>query len=335
MQDEYGLFRVVKAEQIVEVVKEVVKEVEPKVEPKSPATTSGEDEKDATTKDESTESDKPELQEEKGKEEKKKETETEKKMVRFIRLKVEPSFRKCYNESDLLNSRSREEEFAAHDSVIKATMDAKNSLEEFVYTTRDKLCDKYKDFATDDERSTLKEKLATTEDWLYDEGYDEVKAVYDERLAELEKMTSVFSTRFHESEERPRAANALHEEISAYLGVVNSTDEKFDHINEEERNVVRQACAIAEKWLKEKLELQADKYPHETPVVKVADIMSKCSSLRKECTPIVKKVKPAPPKKEKAETESTSDESTKETPESDENPKKDVPSGGENNMDVD
>ena len=35
------------------------------------------------------------------------------------------------------------------------------------------------------ERSTLNSLLATTEDWLYDEGEDQTKQVYVDKLAEL------------------------------------------------------------------------------------------------------------------------------------------------------
>lgn len=51
------------------------------------------------------------------------------------------------------------------------------------------LYDKLSGFVTDFEREELTSKLQQTEDWLYEDGEDEIKSVYVAKLAELKKVS--------------------------------------------------------------------------------------------------------------------------------------------------
>ncbi len=295
-QDEFGLFRVVKVEQMREIPDaaspEPVKADAPPAE--------GKEDGEAKKSDggESKEESKP--------------AEVKKKFS-VVKLNVESVFNQGYNEAELLNARAREESFLASDSLIKATMDAKNSLEEFVYSTRDKISGDLKDYGTGSERESLQEALSTMENWLYDEGYDVEKEVYDEKKKSLVDLKHPFAFRQQEAEDRPRAADNLREEIAANLAIVNSEDEKYSHLSDEDRDNVRSACEAAEKWLNEKLGLQADKNLYEDPIVKTKDIEQETSGLHTKCRPVVTKRKPAPPKEEKKQEDpAPADESKKE-----------------------
>ena len=68
------------------------------------------------------------------------------------------------------------------DQLEKEKIDAKNSVEEYVYNMRDKIEYSLREYITDEDRSKFLEQLSATEEWLYDEGEDQAKKVYVNRL---------------------------------------------------------------------------------------------------------------------------------------------------------
>lgn len=92
------------------------------------------------------------------------------------------------------------------DKLVADTEDRKNALEEYIYELRGKLDDQYKDFASDDEKSKLSEKLMKAEDWLYDEGYDSTKAKYIAKYEELASIGNLIRGRYLAKEEEKKQA---------------------------------------------------------------------------------------------------------------------------------
>merc|ERR1711939_1111938 len=64
----------------------------------------------------------------------------------------------------------QESSMIMEDKLVADTEDKKNELETYIYDMRNKIDDTYADFASDDEKTKLKAKLESSEDWLYDEG---------------------------------------------------------------------------------------------------------------------------------------------------------------------
>ena len=107
-----------------------------------------------------------------------------------------------------------ENELVAQDKLVAETEDRKNFLEEYIYSLRSKLEESYSDFATDEEKSNLREMLATAEDWLYDEGYDSTKAMYVAKYEELAAIGNVIRGRYLEKEEEKRQAILAEQEAA-------------------------------------------------------------------------------------------------------------------------
>ncbi len=63
------------------------------------------------------------------------------------------------------------------DQLEKARADAKNIVEEYVYSMREKVEYQLKDFISGDESAEFLKLLNATEEWLYDEGEDQPKKV--------------------------------------------------------------------------------------------------------------------------------------------------------------
>ena len=67
---------------------------------------------------------------------------------------------------------------AAADKQEIDRANAKNALEEYVYETRDKLSGPLEKFIKESDLDAFRAQLTQTEDWLYDEGEEETRAVY-------------------------------------------------------------------------------------------------------------------------------------------------------------
>lgn len=275
-QDEFGLFRVLKAEQMQEVLDDAAN---------ANAKEGKKEEAAAAAEGKAAEGEK-------------------KKKFKPIKVKVEAVFNGGLSENEILEMREREQAFCDKDKLLAETSAMKNKVESYIYTMRDKIEGELKPFGTAKEFEELLAALQSAEDWLYNDGYDVAKKEYQDRFAQLDEVGGKFARRAKEHEERPAAAAKLRDEIAAALRVVNSPDEQYDHIDDAERDKVRAACEDAEKWLKKQLDLQAETPDHKEPRVTVLDMQERQKQLSNICRPVLTKKRPAPkPKEEKKEEE--------------------------------
>ena len=70
-----------------------------------------------------------------------------------------------------------EGQMAAADSLQRATDEAKNALEEYVYAMRSKVQGECAPFAKEADSAALVAELNELENWLYEDGEDEKKSV--------------------------------------------------------------------------------------------------------------------------------------------------------------
>ena len=103
-----------------------------------------------------------------------------------------------------------------HDQLEIEKADARNSVEEYVYSMRDKVDYDLSDYITEADKETFKGVLTSTEDWLYEEGEDQPKKVYVDKLAELKKLGDPVVSREQEWRERPQAFEKLVKKIVHY-----------------------------------------------------------------------------------------------------------------------
>jgi heat shock protein 4 len=74
----------------------------------------------------------------------------------------------------------------SQDKIDKERSDAKNAVEEYVYDMRGKLDGgEYTKYADEKTRHRLLNDLRSTENWLYDQGMNQERNVYIERLKSL------------------------------------------------------------------------------------------------------------------------------------------------------
>ncbi|CAM9415568.1 unnamed protein product [Choristocarpus tenellus] len=188
-----------------------------------------------------------------------------------------------------------EAQMANQDRILKETADKRNELESYIYGMRDRLVDLLQSYVEPEEAEDFKAKLTDAEDWLYsDEGFDSSKSVYAGKLAELTALGLPIESRLYEANNRQSCVTDIQGAVEVYTKFVNSTDEAYAHIEDEERAKMRAACSSAEKWLFDKLEQQASLPASKNPAVTCEEIKAHAKDLHAICRPIMKKPKPKP-----------------------------------------
>lgn len=237
--------------------------------------------------------------------------EPKKKRFRKIELKIEAQV-DGMSATDVQAATEYELKMAQQDRIIEETFNKRNELESFVYEMRNQITERFAEFITSDERSTLENKLNEVEDWLYsDEGFDSTKSVYQGKLDELKQITSPIEFRLSESTERGVATSELQNVIEQYKRMANSADEQYSHWTQEECEKIRTTCSEAETWLFDELAKQSSLKPTDAPILTSAAIRSKAVAVRAACLPIVTKPKPQPkPEAPKEDAKESADSQT-------------------------
>ncbi|KAM9378229.1 heat shock 70 kDa protein 4L isoform 2-T2 [Phaethornis superciliosus] len=215
--------------------------------------------------------------------------------VKSIDLPIQASLYRQLGQ-DLINSYIENEgKMMMQDKLEKERNDAKNAVEEYVYDFRDKLCGVFEKFITEEDANKLTLMLEDTENWLYEDGEDQPKQVYVDKLQELRKFGQPIQERYMEHEERPKVLNELGKKIQLLMKAVEAyknKDEKYDHLDPAEMEKVEKFINEAMNWLNSKMNAQNKLSLTQDPVVKVAEILTKSKELDSFCNPIIYKPKP-------------------------------------------
>ncbi|XP_076922441.1 heat shock 70 kDa protein 16-like [Bidens hawaiensis] len=173
---------------------------------------------------------------------------------------------------ELKQAQNMEWFLADQDIKVEQTKEKKNTLESFVYDTRNKLLSSYRSFATDEERDGISRNLQETEDWLYEDGDDETEQAYTGRLHELKKLVDPVESRYKEEDARAHATKTLSNCINKYRSAAQS-------LPANEKDAVNIECNRTEQWLHEKSQLQASMPKNADPVVSSSEINQKAEIL--------------------------------------------------------
>uniref|UniRef100_A0A4W4F6R4 Heat shock protein 4a n=1 Tax=Electrophorus electricus TaxID=8005 RepID=A0A4W4F6R4_ELEEL len=190
------------------------------------------------------------------------------------------------------------------DKLEKERNDAKNGVEEYVYEMREKLHGALEKFVSEEDRDAFALKLEDVENWLYEEGEDQQKQVYIDKLSELKKLGQPIQERALEAEERPKAFDELGKQIQQYMKILEAykaKDELYDHLDELEVMKVEKQVNDGMNWMNSKMNEQMKRSLTQEPVVKVREIQAKTKEVYSACNPTLSKPKPKvePPKEEK------------------------------------
>ncbi|KAI9502808.1 adenyl-nucleotide exchange factor sse1 [Coemansia spiralis] len=220
-----------------------------------------------------------------------------KKLVKKAELPVLQASQ-CLDNTTLAEFAKLEREMHSSDELVNTTEIAKNSLEEYIYDIRGKVEGEYAPFIEPKEKNEFLSKLNSAEDWLYDEGEDTTKDAYVEKLESLKAVGDPVTERYREDKERPKAARELRDVIAHWADRATSQEERYAHINQEERQKVIDRIEKVQEWLDERLEKQSLVKKWDAPVVFSSEIKKERENLVYFASPIMSRPKPAEPKPE-------------------------------------
>uniref|UniRef100_A0A672MYJ0 Heat shock 70 kDa protein 4-like n=1 Tax=Sinocyclocheilus grahami TaxID=75366 RepID=A0A672MYJ0_SINGR len=181
--------------------------------------------------------------------------------------------------NDMLNLFVESEgKMIVQDKLEKERNDAKNYVEEYVYEMRDKLHGIFEKFVNDSDRDVLSLKLEDTEVWLYEDGEDQPKQVYIDKLVDLKSLGQPIQDRYTEFEERPKAFDELGRQLQQYMKIVEAyktKEEQYDHLEEAEVQKVDRMVNDVMIWMNSKMNQQSKQSLAVEPVVKTTEIQAK------------------------------------------------------------
>jgi len=130
-------------------------------------------------------------------------------------------------------------------------LNAKNSVEEYIYDIRGKICDELEGFMLEDDRNQFSLELEDAENWLYEDGEYAEKPIYSAKLTALKSKGEAVKKRRKEFQERPEAINQFGQCMQLAQKAVDSFkagDEKFNHLDSLEVEKVQKAIIEKQDW---------------------------------------------------------------------------------------
>ena len=132
----------------------------------------------------------------------------------------------------------------------------RNAVEEYVYGMKDKLESVYNEFISEQDKEHFLRLLNDAEAWLYEEGDDETKTVYNKKLEELKKHSDPIFKTVKEFEGRSAAFDKLNLGAVAVchdgkLTQYKAGNEELAHIPAEEMQKVEEAVHKKQQWIHE------------------------------------------------------------------------------------
>ena len=172
----------------------------------------------------------------------------------------------------------------------------RNVVEEYVYGMKDKLESVYKEFISEQDKEQFLRLLNDTEAWLYEEGDDETKTVYNKKLEELKKHGDPIFKRVKEFEGRSAAFDHLGAIVVRHDGKLTqykAGNEELAHIAAEEMQKVEEAVHTKQQqqWMHKQLQKFENLPKSADPPITIAQILAEAKLLSTTCDSIVNKPK--------------------------------------------
>eukprot|EP01099_Mayorella_cantabrigiensis_P006181 TRINITY_DN5116_c0_g1_i1.p1 TRINITY_DN5116_c0_g1~~TRINITY_DN5116_c0_g1_i1.p1 ORF type:complete len:198 (+),score=35.49 TRINITY_DN5116_c0_g1_i1:549-1142(+) len=168
----------------------------------------------------------------------------------------------------------------ADDKLVAETLEKKNELESLCINMRQKINSDHFDYSSERERDDLSKLADTLEDWLYNEGEDEPKSVYAEKILQMRKISDPILARKKEADCRQEEFQRL-QNYSSEL-VLSLSQERYDHLEVAEKEAITKEVRNVLDDLTSQFNAQQSAPKHEEPTFKARTIISRIQVLRQE-----------------------------------------------------
>merc|ERR1712141_752669 len=202
---------------------------------------------------------------------------------------------------------TQEATFTQKDLQESDRLNAKNSVEEYIYDIRGKIHDELEEYLAEDNRAAFSNQLEDAENWLYEDGEDCEKQVYVDKLKELKLVGEATKKRKTEFEGRKAAIESLGHSLQMASKVVEAYKnkaEQYAHLNAEDIEKVAKLIEEKKNWMDQSCSSldRTDKVTN--PPILVCQFYQEQTAFEKISRPILNKPKPKiepPPKEDKKE----------------------------------
>ncbi|KAG6477936.1 hypothetical protein ZIOFF_061368 [Zingiber officinale] len=226
-----------------------------------------------------------------------------------------------------LEAKMRLEALDKKDAERRRTAELKNSLEEYIYSIREKIEDnvEVEKVSSEEERRSFTDKLSEVQEWLYTDGEDASANEFKERLELLKAIGDPIFFRLNELNAQPVACQHARVYLSELQKIVSNWETNKPWIPKDKVEEVLSEAEKLKNWLEEKEELQKKTSVFFTPIFTSEEVNQKVNKLQDKVASVNRIPKPKPkiekpPKEETVSqdnntstSDGTSDEPTSET----------------------
>ncbi|KAL2458282.1 Heat shock 70 kDa protein 17 [Forsythia ovata] len=196
------------------------------------------------------------------------------------------------------------------DAERRRTAELKNNLEEYIYSTKEKLeSEEFEKISSDQERQSFNEKLNEVQEWLYTDGEDASANEFLERLNTLKAIGDPIFFRYNELTARPVASEHARRYLGEVQQIIHGWEKDKSWLPRERIDEVMREAEKVKNWLNEKEAEQKKISGFNTPAFKSEEVYTKVFDLQDKVASVnrIPKPKPKVEKPIKTETESSGD----------------------------
>jgi len=242
--------------------------------------------------------------------------ETEKKYTRRENLKLEITYQsaEAWTNKERFDAEKILRDLDKRDSDKKKADEVRNSIETYIYDTKDKLSEYHDDYSliekvtTEEQREEVIAALNAADDWLFEvESNAEGLPLFRAKLDELHKLGDPIFLRKAELLARPEAVAAARKELATFEAAMRKWNSTKPQITEEEKEDLSDLIESVLGFIENKTKEQEEKSLSEDPVFSASDVESRVERVRKLFDRLSRKPKPKAPKKKKPAKEDKKD----------------------------
>lgn len=200
------------------------------------------------------------------------------------------------------------------DAERKRTAELKNSLEEYIYSTKEKL-DSSEDIekvSTQEQRNSFKDKLDEAQEWLYMDGEDASAAEFQEHLDSLKTIGGEIFFRLKELSARPVAVIYVRKYLDGLHKTLDEWEKNKPWIGQSFKDEILNEADKIKKWLDENEARQAKTPGYMVPIFTSDEVYGKIEKLQDKVFKISKMPKPKPKVEIPPKNDSVKDENQEE-----------------------
>ncbi|KAM3301322.1 heat shock 70 kDa protein 17 [Capsicum chacoense] len=205
-------------------------------------------------------------------------------------------------------AKSKLEALDQKDEERRRTAELKNSLEGYIYDTRDKLeSGDFEKISTSQQRQFFIEKLDEVQEWLYTDGEDASATQFQEHLDKLKAIGDPIFFRRNELTARPAASDHARKYLNEVQQIVHGWEINKSWLPKGRIDEVLNEAEKVKNWLNQKEAEQKDTPGSEEPAFTSEEVYTKVLDLQDKVNKVnrIPKPKPKIEKPVKNETESS------------------------------